>query len=135
MSMGNTADTYASGIQVPRLALIIGVEERSMNDSQPKELLRFRRYVVEELERTLETLEEDLIKLEIPNIESLIQRYVSGYLSLGRAAELAGMRYDEFIDLLISKGISPDMGPESEDEFKEEEKLIEKILRMRRRQK
>lgn len=71
--------------------------------------------------------------MDIPSIESVIQRYVSGYLSLGRAAELARMRYDEFIDLLLSKGISPDIGPESENEFKEEEGLIEKILRIRKK--
>jgi len=135
MSIGNgrTADTYPPEIIPPRVVPAIGLEE-SINNPRLEELLSFRKRVIKQRLETLGGEEKDIFKLEIPSIESLIQRYRLGYLSLGRAAELAGMHYDEFIDLLISKGISPSMGPESEEEFKEEEKLIEKILRMRRKQ-
>jgi len=58
-------------------------------------------------------------------IRLAIHRYRNEDISLGKAAEIAGVSWDEMKDLLLEHGIAPRLGPQSMDELKEEIEAIE----------
>jgi len=63
-----------------------------------------------------------------------LSKYAAGLISLGRAAEIAGLPYEDMIDKLRARGISIRFGPESIEEAEAERKdLLEQFRRSRRR--
>lgn len=50
----------------------------------------------------------------------LTTAYQAGEMSLGKAAELWGVSSEEFKELLIKQGAKIHLGPESEEELREE---------------
>jgi len=55
-----------------------------------------------------------------------IDLYISGKISLGKAAEIAGISYDDFINELRKRGIRLIVGPESP---KEEDRELKEARR------
>jgi hypothetical protein len=60
---------------------------------------------------------------------ALVTRYVSGGISIGRAAEIIGLCYEDFIQRVIEKGIRLPMGPATLEEFRQEERILQSYLR------
>ncbi|MEW5767292.1 MAG: UPF0175 family protein [bacterium] len=70
------------------------------------------------------------VLLEVrPNlkIESAIQLYKDKEVSLGKAAEIAGVSTVEFKDIIADKGIIREIGPRNKKEFVGGLKLIEEL--------
>ena len=57
-----------------------------------------------------------------------IDLYISGKVSLGKAAEIAGIPYDDFIDELRKRGIRLIVGPESPEEADKELKEAKRFI-------
>jgi predicted HTH domain antitoxin len=63
-----------------------------------------------------------------------LSKYASGLISLGRAAEIARLPYEDMIDTLRARGIAIRFGPESIEEAESERKdLLEQFKQSRRR--
>jgi hypothetical protein len=62
----------------------------------------------------------------------IAEQYSAGLLSLGRAAEIAGLPYDRMIDELTRRGIGLNLGPSSISEAVEDEERIIASIRKRR---
>lgn len=58
-----------------------------------------------------------------------IDLYMSGKISLGRAAELAGLSYDEFWEALRKRGLKIRIGPKSLEEARAEYEAAKRFLR------
>ena len=58
-----------------------------------------------------------------------IDLYMSGKISLGRAAELAGLSYDEFWEALRERGLKIRVGPKSLEEARAEYEAAKRFLR------
>ena len=58
-----------------------------------------------------------------------IDLYMSGKVSLGRAAELAGLSYDEFWEALRERGLRIRVGPKSLEEARAEYEAAKRFLR------
>jgi len=54
------------------------------------------------------------------NVDAAVKMYGSGEVSLGRAAEIAGVSYEDMRQILKGRGIGIKIGPESVDEAEEE---------------
>jgi len=61
-------------------------------------------------------------------IEIAIKRYKEEAVSLGRAAEIAGVSLEEMKDILRTRGVAQ-KGPESKEEIKEDAKRARGALR------
>ncbi|MFI5448454.1 MAG: hypothetical protein ACHQ03_01620 [Candidatus Bathyarchaeia archaeon] len=61
-------------------------------------------------------------------VPALVNRYVSGGISIGRAAEIIGLCYDDFIKKVVEKGLRLPMGPATLQEFKEEDRILQSYL-------
>jgi len=62
-------------------------------------------------------------------LELAIHRYRSEEISLAKAAALAGVSWERMREILMSRGIQPRLGPETEDEAFNELEAMERILR------
>jgi predicted HTH domain antitoxin len=62
-------------------------------------------------------------------ILALANRYISGGISIGRAAEIVGICYEDFIQRLSEKGLRLPMGPATLEEFREEDEILKAHLR------
>ena len=58
-----------------------------------------------------------------------IDLYMSGKISLGRAAELADLSYDEFWEALRERGLKIRVGPKSLEEARAEYEAAKRFLR------
>lgn len=61
------------------------------------------------------------------NVEAAIQLYRAGEITLGRAAEIAGMTRWEFEDLLADRGIARFMSPEPIEDL---ERQVDRLQRV-----
>jgi len=62
-------------------------------------------------------------------LELAVHRYSSEEISLAKAAALAGVSWERMREILISRGIQPLLGPETEDEAIQEIQAMEWIVR------
>lgn len=53
-------------------------------------------------------------------LEAAIHRYRTEDISLAKAAELAGVSWQRMQEILLSRGVQPRLGPETEEEAQEE---------------
>ena len=79
--------------------------------------------VVKDAFRTLLNAKPDL------RIAAAVELYKEGEVSLGKAAEIAGVTTIEFKDILADRGIRREVGSRSMEEL---EKGVERIKRLRR---
>lgn len=63
------------------------------------------------------------------NVDVAIKMYKSGEISLGRAAEIAGVGYEDMRQILHGRGIKIKIGPENVSEANEELENIRKNIR------
>jgi len=61
-------------------------------------------------------------------LEVAIHRYRTEEISLARAAALAGVSWERMREILLSGGVQPRLGPESEEEAREEIQAMERIV-------
>lgn len=61
--------------------------------------------------------------------ELAIHQYRAGEISLGKAAALAGVSWERMREILLSRGVQPHLGPETEEEAREEIQAMERIIR------
>lgn len=61
-------------------------------------------------------------------LEVAIHRYRAEEISLAKAAALAGVSWERMREILISRGMQPRLGPETEEEAYEEIRAMERIL-------
>jgi predicted HTH domain antitoxin len=57
-----------------------------------------------------------------------IYRYQNKEISLGKAAQIAGLCWEEMKDELIKNGIKPRLGPQTIEESKKDSLVIERYL-------
>ncbi len=81
------------------------------------------RSVVRDAIRALLT-EKPQLRLEVA-----IYRYRTEDISLARAAALAGVSWERMREILLSRGVQPRLGPETEEEAWEEIRAMERITR------
>ena len=94
----------------------------AMGDRRPlaaRDLVRARIYA-SEAEVIHDALRHLLRARPDVKIRLAVHRYQSEDISLGRAAELAGVSWDQMREILLEKGIQPRLGPETVDEAKAE---------------
>jgi predicted HTH domain antitoxin len=73
------------------------------------------------LKQLLENNPEQRLKLAV-------HRYQNKEISLGKAAEIAGLCWEEMKDVLIRNGIKPRLGPQTIEEAREDSLTIERFL-------
>ena len=56
---------------------------------------------------------EYLLKIGAYRIEIAVRLYTDGKISLGKAAELAGISFDEMKEVLVQRGVEPKLGIET----------------------
>jgi predicted HTH domain antitoxin len=78
--------------------------------------------VVQDAVRALLT-EKPQLRLEVA-----IHRYRTEDLSLAKAAELAGVSWQRMREILLSRGVQPRLGPDSEEEALEEVEALRRHL-------
>ena len=78
--------------------------------------------VVQDAVRALLT-EKPQLRLEVA-----VHRYRTEDISLAKAAELAGVSWQRMREVLLSRGIQPRLGPESEQEALEEVEALRRHL-------
>lgn len=61
-------------------------------------------------------------------IQLAVYRYQNEDLSLARAAELAGVSWAQMREILLEKGISPKLGPETVAEAEKEAQVLRDFL-------
>ena len=61
-------------------------------------------------------------------LEVAIHRYRAEEISLAKAAALAGVSWERMREILLSRGVQPSLGPETEEEAYEEIRAMERIL-------
>lgn len=62
-------------------------------------------------------------------LELAIYRYRNEEVSLAKAAALAGVSWERMREILLSRGVQPHLGPETEEEAYEEIQAMERITR------
>ena len=62
-------------------------------------------------------------------LEVAIHRYRTEEISLAKAAALAGVSWERMREILLSRGVQPRLGPETEEEAREEIQAMERIVR------
>lgn len=62
-------------------------------------------------------------------LELAIHRYRAEEISLAKAASLAGVSWERMREILLSRGVQPRLGPETQEEVYEEIQAMEKIIR------
>jgi len=62
-------------------------------------------------------------------LELAIYRYRNEEVSLAKAAALAGVSWERMREILLSRGVQPHLGPETEEEAYEEIQAMEQIIR------
>jgi len=97
------------------------------------EALQTRDFVVAGLYENEKAVVRDAIRAlfsEKPQLrlEMTIYRYRAGEISLARAAALARVSWERMREILLSRGIQPHLGPETEEEALEEIQAMEKIV-------
>jgi predicted HTH domain antitoxin len=75
-----------------------------------------------------EALQEILKSNEELRIKLAMHRYQTEDISLGKAAEIAGLCWDDMKQILIKNGIRPRLGPETIEEAREEVLSTRKII-------
>ncbi|MFQ6057853.1 MAG: UPF0175 family protein [Anaerolineae bacterium] len=88
-------------------------------------MLRTRDFVEARLYESEEAVVQDALKSllrERPQlrIELAIHRYQTEDISLGKAANTAGVSFEQMKEILLSRGIQLRMGPETQEEALEE---------------
>lgn len=61
-------------------------------------------------------------------VQLAVYRYQTEDLSLAKAAELAGVSWPQMREILVEKGISPKLGPETIEEAKKEVTTLRDFL-------
>ena len=61
-------------------------------------------------------------------IRLAIYQYQNKNISVGKAAELAGVSFEQMKEILIQHGIQPRLGPESLEDAKEEYETLKKYM-------
>ena len=61
-------------------------------------------------------------------LEVAIYRYRTEEISLAKAAALAGVSWERMREILLSRGVQPRLGPETEEEAWEEVQAMERIV-------
>jgi len=61
-------------------------------------------------------------------LEVAIHRYRGEEISLAKAAVLAGVSWERMREILLSRGVQPRLGPETDEEAYEEIRAMERIL-------
>jgi predicted HTH domain antitoxin len=61
-------------------------------------------------------------------LEGAIHRYRTEEISLAKAAALAGVPWERMREILLSRGVPLRLGPETEDEARQEIAALESIL-------
>lgn len=61
-------------------------------------------------------------------LEISIYRYRTENISLAKAAALAGVSWERMREILLSRGVQPRLGPETEAEALEEIETLERII-------
>jgi len=64
-------------------------------------------------------------------ISSLTRAYLSGGISIGRAAEILRLCYDDLISEVEARGMKLPMGPQTLEEFRSENETLRSYLRSR----
>ena len=66
-------------------------------------------------------------------ISNLAEQYETGLISVGRAAEIAGLKYDALLEEFEKRGVQLHFGPVSIEEAERREKrLVESLKKLRR---
>lgn len=75
-----------------------------------------------------EAMREFLEKLKQNGMNIAIDLYRKEKVSLGKAAEIAGIGYEKMKEILIERGISIRRGPQTTNELISEYKIVKEIL-------
>ena len=67
------------------------------------------------------------------DLELTIELYDKGKISLGKAAAIAGIPYDEMLDALYLHGIQPRFEPTTKEESEKELQLANRLLQRKGR--
>ena len=62
-------------------------------------------------------------------LELAIHRYRNEEISLAKAAALAGVSWERMREILLSRGVQPRLGPETQEEAYEEIQAMERMVR------
>jgi len=62
-----------------------------------------------------------------------LYRYQKREISVGKAAELAGVSFEQMKEILAQRGIQPELGPETIEEAKTEYETLEKYFNAEQR--
>jgi hypothetical protein len=66
-------------------------------------------------------------------VSNLAEQYEAGLISVGRAAEVAGLKYDTLLEEFEKRGVQLHFGPVSIEEAERREKrLVESLKKLRR---
>jgi predicted HTH domain antitoxin len=97
------------------------------------EMLQAKDFVQASLYQNEEAVIQDALRSllrEKPQMrtELAIHRYQTEDISLARAASLAGVSFDRMKEILVSRGIQPRLGPETEEEAQKEIQVLGRVL-------
>lgn len=76
-----------------------------------------------------EAVRQYLEAQKISNIDLAVELYKREKVSLGRAAAVAGVPYDEMLSILYLRGVQPKFGPSSKKEAEDELEKAKRLLR------
>jgi len=90
-------------------------------------------YFVDRSELIREAIREFLERHRNKKIDLAAELYSKGKISIGMAAELAGVSYERMRDILAARDIKLRLGPESVEEAEQEYKAIKQNKAIKRR--
>ncbi len=75
-----------------------------------------------------EAVRQLIEKQTVSQLDIAIELYKKEKVSLGKAAAIAGLSYDEMLNTLHLRGIQPKFGPETKEEAEEEVGELERLI-------
>lgn len=96
---------------------------RTIRPTEARDFVRARLYDSEE-EVVQDALRHLLRARPEARVELAVHRYQSEELSLAKAAELAGVSWPQMREILVEKGITPRLGPETAEQAESEAQVL-----------
>lgn len=103
------------------------IPAQSMRPPEPRDLVEARLYD-DEAAVIQDALRHLLRARPEARIQLAVHRYQTEELSLARAAELAGVSWAQMREILVEKGVSPKLGPESPEDAEAEVRTLGDFL-------
>ena len=112
------------------------MSETNQPDSRAIRPMEARDFVLARLYGSEEEVVQDALRHLLrarpeARVDLAVHRYQSEELSLAKAAELAGVSWSQMREILIEKGVSPRLGPETVEEAEKESQTLRDFLASR----